>query len=96
MNKFILNTMNRKNLTKEQLDDNTATADADADDAYAAAYAADAADADAADAAALAVAAATAAAAAKYWLEEYFKESSENRADYEAELKRDNSFREVK
>ena len=71
MNKFILNTMNRKNLTEGQLNDNTATANA-----YASAAAADD--------------------AAKYWLVRYFEESNESRADYEAELERDSSFREVK
>ena len=32
---------------------------------------------------------------AERWLSKYFKSSGESRKDYEAELERDNSFREV-
>ena len=88
MNKFILNTMNYKNLTKTQLIANRGAA-IDTNDAYAIGAA---------------IYAMTAAFAfindfyyvePKYWLSEYFKETGENRADYEAELERDGSFREV-
>jgi hypothetical protein len=32
----------------------------------------------------------------EYWLNNYFIQTGESRPDYEAELERDNSFREVK
>jgi hypothetical protein len=99
MNIFILNVMNRENLTIKQLECNFSAADA-------AAYA-DAYDDDAAYAAASYAATATAYAAADYadavyaaaytehWLNEYFMQTGESRPDYEAELERDNSFRGV-
>jgi hypothetical protein len=88
MNKFILNVMNRKNLTIKQCEDNSNSAYTAADWAVgdAATYAAYAADA---------YSALTFDLTTEHWLNEYFKETGESRADYEAELERDNSFREV-
>jgi hypothetical protein len=88
MNVFILNAMNRKNLTIKQREDNSNAAYTAADWVVgdAATYAAYAADADSA---------LTFDLTTEHWLNEYFMQTGESRPDYEAELERDNSFREV-
>ena len=90
MNIYILNVLNKDNLTQEQLKDNTAAARV--------AYTTHVADARAYAAFLATYTAATAAYVdtdTAYWLDEYFKLTGETRSDYEAELLRDNSFREV-
>jgi hypothetical protein len=89
MNIFILNVMNRENLTIKQREDNSNAAYTATDWAVgdAATYTAYAADADSA---------LTFDLTTEHWLNEYFKETGESRPGYEAELSCDNSFREVK
>ena len=84
-NIFTLNTMNRKSLTTEQRRVNSKAAAGAHAATYTATYATYAAHA----------AAAVGVAVIEYWLNRYFEQTGESRADYEAELERDNSFREV-
>ena len=94
LNKYILVVMNYENHTQEELEANfiaaadSAAAAYDAYDDYAAAYS------DAAAAAAYSDAAAAAYFStddtAEYWIDKYFEITSEDRALYEAEIKRIN------
>jgi hypothetical protein len=94
MNIFILNTMNHYNLTEEQSNLNSNAANN-----FSAANALNYGNYvnHIAYCAASSVAAyhANPCSDAEHWLNEYFKETGESRPEYEAELERDNSFREV-
>jgi hypothetical protein len=84
MNIFILNVMNRKNLTKTELTVNECASIGAAADSWSCWVAFAAACSSSCDKGAI-----------ERWLNEYFKQTGESLADYEVELSRDNSFREV-